>query len=79
MKFFVILGVVLLAVWLWRSGRRDHRGPDRPAPPASPPPPGDPQEMVRCAHCGVHLPRSDAVIGRIGYYCSPEHRQHAEP
>ncbi len=73
MKFFVVLGVVLLAVWLWRSGRRDRPGPDHP------PPPGDPQEMVRCARCGVHLPRSDAVIGRLGYYCSPEHRQHAEP
>jgi uncharacterized protein len=77
MKFFIILGIVLLAVWLWRSGRRDSTGPDRPAPPPSTPP--DPQEMVRCAHCGVHLPRGDALIGRVGYYCSPEHRQLAEP
>lgn len=74
MKFLLVLAVVLLIAWLWRSGRRDLPGSgDRPAPP-----PG-PQEMVRCDHCGVHLPRNEAAAGRIGLYCSPEHRQLAEP
>jgi uncharacterized protein len=75
MKFLLLLAIVLLAVWLLRSGRRrddDPAGRDVPAPPG-------PQEMVRCAHCGVHLPHSEAVVGRIGLYCSPEHRQLAEP
>lgn len=76
MKFFIVLGIVLLVVWLWRSGRRDSAESQRPAPPPTPP---HPQEMVRCAHCNVHLPRGDALIGRVGYYCSPEHRQLAEP
>jgi len=75
MRALLILAIVVLAVWLWRSGRRDISGTDRPAPPAAPP---GPQEMVRCAHCGVHLPRSDAVAGRLGLYCSAEHRQSAE-
>jgi len=75
MRALLILAIVVLAVWLWRSGRRDTSGTDRPAPPAAPP---GPQEMVRCAHCGVHLPRSDAVAGRLGLYCSAEHRQSAE-
>ncbi len=32
-----------------------------------------PEAMVRCEHCGIHLPRSEAVLvdGRIG--CSAEH------
>lgn len=78
MKFLLIIAVVLLAVWLWRSGRRSGAAPDTPPskPTATPP---DPQEMVRCAQCGVHLPRSDAVAGRKGVYCSVEHRQGAEP
>jgi len=76
MKFLLFLAVALLAVWLLRSGRRDARSSERPEHP--PPPPG-PQEMVRCDLCGVHLPRSDAVVGRIGLYCSTEHRQSAEP
>lgn len=74
MKFLLFLAIALLVVWLWRSGRRNEKRSDQAAPP---PPPG-PQEMVRCAHCGVHLPHADAVVGRIGLYCSPEHRQLAE-
>jgi len=31
--------------------------------------------MVRCAHCGVNLPRDHAVRSKDGhYYCSIEHR-----
>jgi uncharacterized protein len=75
MKFLLFLAIVLLVVWLWRSGRRSEKRPEEAAPPA---PPG-PQEMVSCAHCGVHLPHGEAVVGRIGLYCSSEHRQIAEP
>jgi uncharacterized protein len=75
-KFLLFLAIVLLLVWLWRSGRRETPSNDEENRPA---PPTDPQEMVRCAHCGVHLPRSDAMVGRIGLYCSSEHRQLAEP
>ena len=34
---------------------------------------GATENMVRCAHCGIHLPQSDAVRidGRI--WCSQEH------
>jgi uncharacterized protein len=30
--------------------------------------------MVRCAHCGLHLPESEAVRGSDAHdYCSPDH------
>jgi uncharacterized protein len=29
--------------------------------------------MVRCAHCGIHLPRSEAVVSRGRTYCSTAH------
>jgi uncharacterized protein len=36
------------------------------------------EPMVRCAHCGVHLPRS-GVIERHGQtYCSAEHAAQGE-
>lgn len=77
MRFLIFLALALLVVWLWRSSRRQGRPQD---PPATPPPaPPGPQDMVRCAHCGVHLPHPEAVVGRIGLYCSDEHRQTAEP
>jgi len=31
------------------------------------------EEMVRCAHCGVHLPRSEASLLGQNTWCSPAH------
>lgn len=73
MKFFLVLAVVLIGVWLWRSGRQDKVTRQKP-----PTPPAVPQEMVNCQMCGVHFPKADAVAGRKGLYCSVEHRQSAE-
>jgi uncharacterized protein len=30
--------------------------------------------MLACAHCGVHLPRDEALPGRGGVFCSEAHR-----
>jgi uncharacterized protein len=32
------------------------------------------EDMVRCAHCGVHLPVSESVRDGELYFCSPAHR-----
>jgi len=32
------------------------------------------EEMVRCAHCGVHLPRSESITSHGEFFCSDEHR-----
>lgn len=74
-RILLFVGVALLAVWLWRSSRRTD---DEQASDGKPASPTGPQEMVRCAHCGLHLPLADAVTGRAGVYCSDEHRQRAE-
>ena len=31
------------------------------------------EAMVRCAHCGIHLPRSEAVLTQGKTWCSQEH------
>ncbi len=31
--------------------------------------------LVVCAHCGVELPRADAILNMGKYFCSEEHRQ----
>jgi len=36
-----------------------------------------PEDMVRCAHCGVHLPRSESIKADGKFYCSAEHRDAA--
>jgi uncharacterized protein len=80
MKFLLLLLVSLLAVWLWRSGRtaepREKRPPGPTRPTAAK---ATPQDMVRCAHCGLHLPLSEAVASTSAHYCSTEHRRLAEP
>ncbi|OGS93460.1 MAG: hypothetical protein A2061_07870 [Gallionellales bacterium GWA2_59_43] len=35
------------------------------------------EDMVRCAHCGVHLPRSESIQSDGRFYCSKEHRDAA--
>ena len=77
MKYLLVLAVVFVAIWLWRKNRRDEMRA-RPPPPATPAV-GAPQAMVRCAHCGLHLPAADAISGPDGaVYCSAAHRQAAE-
>ena len=31
------------------------------------------ENMVRCAHCGIHMPRSEAVLSGGNTWCSAEH------
>lgn len=73
MKYLVLLAVLAIALGVWRSRQPKPEAPARPtAPPRTPPP----QDMVACAHCGLHLPRSEALVGDAGtLYCSPAHRE----
>ncbi|WP_277402936.1 PP0621 family protein, partial [Achromobacter xylosoxidans] len=40
---------------------------------ANPPAASAPEAMVRCAHCGIHLPRSEALLQGGRTWCSQEH------
>ena len=31
------------------------------------------EDMVACAHCGTHVPKSLAIVSNDQYYCSQEH------
>lgn len=74
MKLLWILLLVLVLVW-WFKGQR--RRPARPPARPDPAPPAvRPQLlMVRCAHCGAHLPADEAVQDPRGRsYCDVAHR-----
>lgn len=32
-----------------------------------------PEAMVRCAHCGIHMPRSEALLLNGKTWCTKEH------
>ena len=80
-KFLVVLLVVVVVLWALlkrpRGARRERaasgRGPASAPPPPSAAPKQSAQDMVRCAHCGVHLPASDAVRSGVHSYCCAEH------
>jgi len=31
-------------------------------------------DMIKCAHCGIHIPANEALEQDGKHYCSPEHR-----
>jgi len=70
MKYLLVLLVVGIGVWLLLRGR------DKPpAPRDGRRRTGKPEEIVACAHCGLHLPRGDAVVDAAGRpFCSDAHR-----
>jgi uncharacterized protein len=80
MKYLVLILVVLVVVMLAKAARGRLSRPSDEAPPAPPRTGAEPEGevMLAFAHCGLHLPRSDALPGRGGVYCSEGHRAIAE-
>ncbi|MPQ71323.1 MULTISPECIES: PP0621 family protein [unclassified Pseudomonas] len=60
------IALIAAAVWFWRKFNRP-TAPNRPADTLEAAP------MVRCAHCGVHLPRDRALSLQQDWYCSQAH------
>ena len=76
MKYLLIILLVLVVFWIWRSGRPSRAAqPDRAH--GKPHAAKEITEMVACGVCHVHLPKSEALIGRDGFYCSDAHRREA--
>ncbi|MHA3738174.1 PP0621 family protein [Pseudomonas sp. Eth.TT006] len=60
------IALIFAAVWLWRKFKA-------PASSAQAPREQNAAPMVRCAHCGVHLPRDRALNLQQQWYCSQAH------
>lgn len=66
-----LIRILLLALALWIVFRLIKKiiGPEkavRKQPPEF-------EEMLTCKHCGVHLPRSQAIERAGQHYCSEDH------
>ena len=64
-RLLVLIVLIVLAVWLVRRALRRLRQDSPPAIKEG--------ELVSCAHCGVHLPRTEARQAAGALYCSEEH------
>ena len=82
MKYLLVILLILVVFWLWQYERRTQKraGTPPPRPPVKPAPQTDGvTEIVACSVCLVHLPRTEALIGRDSRpYCSEAHRRQAE-
>lgn len=67
---FLRLIIILIGLWLVLTiikralASRRKPPPDKPAV----------AKMVACAHCGVHIPESEAIRDGDRYFCSEKHR-----
>jgi uncharacterized protein len=69
MKYLVLLAVLVLAWVLFFKGRR------RPPPAGRTGSAAKPAAMLACAHCGLHVPKAEAVLDAAGRaYCGEAHR-----
>jgi uncharacterized protein len=84
MKFVVLALIVAVLGWLFfglqrktSAPARKERGEEEPGASAGTSAASATQvTMVRCAHCGVHMPVTEAIVDAQGrHYCCAEHRE----
>lgn len=67
----VILGALLVARMI--AHRSAAKSLAKTPSPTQQPDSGASEIMVRCAHCGIHLPQSEALLVEGRTWCSQEH------
>jgi uncharacterized protein len=70
-RLLVLVVLIVIAAWLLRRALRRHEhsvDPRADAPAAKPA-----EELVRCARCGLLLPRGEARLAAGRAYCTEEH------
>jgi uncharacterized protein len=70
LKFLLLVLGLFVVYWIFKAYKRKvSHGPKPPAAASGA------EDMVRCAQCGVHMPRSEGLMSGQAFYCTPEHRQ----
>ena len=80
MRNILLFVVFLLAVFyvrraLQRGPRREETRDSTAEAGQNHAPSDEIEQMVACAHCGVHVPESEGVMGGGHFFCSEEHRR----
>jgi uncharacterized protein len=74
LKYLIIALIFALLFYSPLTRMLRGRPPNRTAAPTQPP--ARAEQMVQCAHCGVHLPDGDALRDDQGHvYCGAAHRR----
>ena len=68
-KLILLLVLGVVAYVIFKSYTRRGQPGIKQAEPAK-----SNEDMVKCAHCGVHMPVSESTLSKGNYFCSNEHR-----
>jgi len=63
-RLILIIAIAAVIYLLFKSYRKQAPQQDKVAA----------EDMVRCAHCSVHLPKSESIKAGEQFFCSAEHR-----
>jgi uncharacterized protein len=63
-RLLMLFAIAAGVYWLLRSYRKEVSQKDNPIV----------EDMVRCAHCGMHLPKSEGILAGGKYFCGMQHR-----
>lgn len=63
-RLLLIIAIAVVVYLLIRSYRKQVPQQDKPST----------EDMVCCAHCGVHLPKGESVQADGQFFCSVDHR-----
>jgi uncharacterized protein len=66
-KLILFLVIAVAVYWWLRKPRPMVRGHESPGP-------NEPETMVSCAYCGLHVPLRESVAAKGRHYCGAEHR-----
>jgi len=69
-RLLFLFAVIAVVYWLLKTYRK--QSPKQDVPTASS------EDMVRCAQCGVHLPKSEATTSASKFFCGESHRREYE-
>ncbi len=67
-RLFFLIAIVVVIYLLAKSYGRSVSRQDKPLTNDSA------EDMVRCAHCGVHLPKGESMLVAGNFFCSAAHR-----
>ncbi|MEQ1602094.1 MAG: hypothetical protein HOP04_09905 [Methylophilaceae bacterium] len=71
-KIFLLAIAFWLLITILKRYRNSWNAPDEPLKKSE-----QTELMVQCAHCGVHLPKSDSLLVNDQYYCCQAHADEA--
>jgi uncharacterized protein len=71
LKFLLLVLGLFVAYWIFKAYKRKISSGAKPPAESG----NTAEDMVRCAQCGVHMPRSESLMSGQAFYCTPEHRR----